>query len=111
MNRAPIPLRHNRRPIPGGGGLDRENPFIYVGDLPGVRKARARAGSLIAPIDADPELFRWPVEGLSVTVVGEPEMRVFCARLASVLIRDGAELVACVSEDGPLSFHKRGEMQ
>ena len=105
-----IPLRHNRRPIPGSATADRENLFVYVGDLHGVRKHRARQGSLLAPLDADPELFRWPVEGLSVTVVAPPDLRVLAARLASVLIRDGAPLVACVSEEGPLSFHVQGEI-
>lgn len=106
-----VPLRHNRRPIPGTAVFDRENPYIYVGDVGGMRKHRARPGSLVAPIDADPELFRWPVDGSHVTVVASEDMAVFAARLASVLIRDGAQLVACVSEAGPLSFHKRGEMQ
>lgn len=107
----PVPLRHNRRPIPGTAVADRDNLFIYVGDLDGVRKHKSRPGSLLAPIDADPELFRWPVDGASVTVVASQQMRVFAARLASVLIRDGAQLVACLSESGPLSFHKRGEIQ
>ena len=106
-----IPLRHNRRQIPGSGAFDRSNPFIYVGDITGARKARSRPGSLLAPIDADPELFKWPVEGLSVLVVATEQMRTFAARLAGVLIKDGAELVACVSEDGPLSFHRKGEIQ
>jgi hypothetical protein len=106
MHSAPRP-RFDRRPIPGTALFDRSNPFIYVGNANGMRKHRARPGSLVAPIDADPELFKWPVQGLSVLVVADEELKVFAARLAGVLVRDGADLVACVSETGPLSYHRR----
>jgi hypothetical protein len=105
MTTKPPPLRFNRRPVPGATAFDKTNPFIYLGSAAGVKKARARPGSLIAPIDIDPELLKWPVQGLSVLLVADEEQRISAARLAGILIRDGATLVACVSDAGPLSFH------
>lgn len=104
-------LRYNRRPIPGTALFDRANPFIYVGNAEGVRKARARPGSLVAPIDVDPELFKWPVQDAHVLVVASEELATFAARLAGVLLADGAYMVACVSETGPLSFHGREHIE
>lgn len=101
--------RRDRRPVPGTSAFDRTNPVVYLGTLAGVRKARARDGALIAPVDLDPELVKWPVEDLSVLLVADPDRAVEAARVAGVMIRDGATLVAVVSEDGPLSFHKRGD--
>jgi hypothetical protein len=104
---APVPLRFNRRPIPGAGAFDHGNPHIYLGTAAGVKKHRKRPGSLLAPIDADPELFKWPVSGESVTLVIDDDQRERGRRLASVLVRDGAELVCCVSEAGLVSIHKK----
>lgn len=111
LMRAPPPLRHNRRPVPGAASFDRENGFVYVGSKDGVRKARARRGALLAPIDVDPELLRWPVSGVPVLVVTDDDLATFAARLAGVLVRDGATMVAVVSESGPLSFHREASTQ
>lgn len=90
------PMRRNRRPVPGAASFDKTNPIIYLGTVAGAKKARARTGTLIAPLDIDPELLSWPVLGLSILLVTEPEYAVQSARLAGVLCREGAELVVVV---------------
>lgn len=101
--------RADRRAVPGSAAFDASNPFIYLGTRAGTKKALARAGALIAPIDADPETLRWPVAGLYVLLVtdADDERKRQASTLAGVLIRDGANLVSVVCPDGPVSFHRR----
>jgi hypothetical protein len=96
MQQQMAPMRRNRRPVPGAMSFDQTNPVIYMGTLEGVQKAQKRAGSLVAPLDLDPELLAWPVLQLSVLLVTDAEHAVEAARLAGVLIRDGAQLVVVV---------------
>ena len=104
------PLRYDPtaprlRPFPGGRSLDHANPYIYLGSIKGVRKARARRGSLVCPLDMDPLAFQWPVVGLQVLVVTDADKTPMAVRLAQALIRDGARLVVCVADDGWTSHH------
>lgn len=103
------PARRDRRPVPGSSAFDRTNPFVYLGTRAGVRKSRARDGALIAPLDMDPELMQWPVAGLSVLLVADEEHKAMAARVAGVMIRDGATLVSVVADTGPISFHRQLE--
>lgn len=98
MQQTMAPMRRNRRPVPGAASFDQSNPFIYLGTIAGVKKARARTGALVAPLDADPELFAWPVQGLWVLLVSEPDCKELAARLAGILLREGAERVIVVGE-------------
>lgn len=100
-------LRWNRRTIPGAAMLNRANPWVFIGDVHGLKKAARRPGSLVAPIDVDPELFRWPVADLEITLICSPETRVFADRVAHVLIREGAKLVVCCDVEKPARFWRR----
>ncbi len=94
------------RPFPGARGWDTTNPWIYMGSIAGVKRARQRRGCLICPNDIDPLAFEWPVSGIyGVLVLTDADKRDRAARLLQALIRDGAEMVACVSEDGLCTFH------
>lgn len=88
--------RRARRPVPGSMSFDRSNPHIYLGTLAGARKAKARTGSLVAPLDLDPETVSWPVQDLDVLLVSDPDHAVESARLAGALLRDGARMIVVV---------------
>lgn len=96
MYQAMAPVRRDRRAVPGSSSFDASNPVIYLGTVSGARKARARDGSLVAPLDIDFELLEWPVRGLDVLLVSEPDHTVDSSRLAGVLVRDGARSVIVV---------------
>lgn len=106
---APVynPTAPRLRPFPGARAWNTTNPWVYVGTIAGVQKARSKPGSLVCPLDADPLSFTWPARGLQVTVVGEEAKWSETIRLAQALIRDGAQLVACVSREGRFSFHSQ----
>lgn len=91
-----------RRPAPGSQGFDRTNPWIFVGTRGGQQRHRARPGSLLAPLDADPATFRWPVEDAFVTVIADGTTKQACMPLITALLRDGACLVLAIgpSKDG-----------
>ena len=90
----------NRRPAPDADAFDRANPWIFVGTLDGLRRARARRGSLVAPLDLDPASVVWPVNGLSAVLVLTTDAKAdFSARLAGCLVRDGAEVVLVIGTD------------
>lgn len=99
--------RFNRRPVPGSVKFDRSNPFVFVGDMLGTKLHRRRPGSLLAPLDADPELWRWPVDGLEVTLVSDVTSRSFANRVVTMLMRDGARLVAACDPESPARITKR----
>lgn len=99
--------RFNRRMIPGAMTFDRSNPTVCIGDTLGAAIHRRRPGTLIAPIDVDPELWRWPVNDLEVTVIGSADTRAFADRVASMLMRDGAKLVAVCDPESFARIWKR----
>lgn len=103
------PTAARLRPFPGGRSLDRSNPWIYVASVQGTRKAKARRGALICPTDVDPMAFRWPVDGLGVMVVTDDDKTDQARRLARALIRDGANLVACVAPNWN-SYYRQHEV-
>lgn len=90
------PTAPRLRDFPGGRALDRSNPVIYMGSIAGVKKCRARRGAIVCPLDIDPLAFRWPVEGLSVAVIGDDGREDAAERLNLALIRDRAKLVVLV---------------
>lgn len=90
------PTAPRLRPFPGARSWDTSNPWIYLGTIAGVQKARSRRGSIVAPLDADPMSFSWPARGLSITVIGDDAKSYESLRVVQALIRDGASLVACV---------------
>ena len=95
------PTAPRLRLFPGARQWDTSNPWLYLGTISGVKRAKLRRGCLIAPLDADPMAFSWPVSGLEVTVIGDATKRAESERLTQALIRDGAKLVACVLSPGP----------
>ena len=104
------PTAARLRPFPGGRGLDRSNPFIYIGGVRGVKLARARRGSLICPLDIDPMAFTWPAEGLAVVLVTDDDKIEKAARLTRALLRDGARLVVCIAaQSGETQFRYSNE--
>lgn len=96
MQTATTTARRQRRPVPGSMSFDRGNPHVYLGTLSGARKHRSRPGSLLAPLDLDPETVSWPVADLDVLLVTEPDYAAEAARLAGTLLRDGASTVVIV---------------
>lgn len=99
--------RFNRRLVPGSAKLDRSNPFVFVGDVVGTALHRRRPGSLLAPLDVDPELWRWPVDDLEVTLVSAVTSRSFANRVVTMLMKDGARLVAACDPETPARIFKR----
>jgi hypothetical protein len=90
------PTAPRLRPFPGARAWDTSNPWLFLGTIAGAKRARARRGSLVCPLDADPMSFSWPAAGLSIMVVGDDQKIQESMRLTRALLRDGARLVACV---------------
>lgn len=89
-----------RRAMPGSASFNRRNPWIFVGTLNGVRRARGKPGSLVAPLDLDPASVIWPVTDLEVVVVITTDaQRQFAARLGGCLVRDGARVALVLGSD------------
>ncbi len=110
--RQPHPPRYNAtgstllRPFPGGRGMDRSNPWIFMGSIGGMKKARARRGAIVCPLDVDPFAFEWPVRGLyGVLVRADEQRREKAIRLVQALLRDGAEMICVLLDEGSASFH------
>lgn len=99
-------LRRGRRPVPGSAVFDKSNPVIYMGTVKGARKARARPGSLLVPMDIDPELLAWPVQDLDVLLVADSGERKSATPVAAILLRNGARMVAIVGGQEPASIHR-----
>lgn len=99
--------RFNRRTLPGATRLDRSNPWAFVGDVLGTKMHQRRPGSLLIPLDADPDLWRYPVADLEITLVSEVGSRNFANRVAAMLIADGARLVAACDPESPARIFKR----
>jgi hypothetical protein len=95
-----VASRRDRRAVPGSAVFDRSNPIVYIGTIDGARKHRARPGSLVAPLDIDPELFIWPVaDAAGVLLVSDPDTKELATRVASCMLRDGARMVAIVGAE------------
>ena len=101
--------RWNRRLIPGAMRLNQANPFVFVGDVSGSRAHAKRPGSLCAPIDVDPNCWRWPLQDMEVTVVCEPGSRAFANQLALCILADGAKLVVVCDKESYPTFYQRTE--
>jgi hypothetical protein len=89
-----------RRPLPGASQFDRANPWCFVGTRAGIMRSRNRRGALVAPVDADPQTFEWPVKGLSVFVVNDAGPEQAGNKIGEAMIRDGAELVVVSTMKG-----------
>jgi hypothetical protein len=110
--REPHPVRYDAtgaqqlRPFPGTASWIRDNLWIFMGTVRGVRQARQRKGAGICPIDIDPFAFRWPVQGLfGVLVRVDEDRRELALRLVQAMLRDGAEMVCVLSDDAKTTFH------
>lgn len=102
------PTAPRLRPFPGARAWDTTNPWVYLGTMQGVKKARAKRGSLVAPIDADPLAFTWPSRGLQITVIGDDAKDQEGMRVVRALMRDGAALVVYIrSPSGHSTIHKQ----
>jgi hypothetical protein len=87
-----------RRPLPGSQQF--AGQWIFVGTPRGMRRHKARAGSLIAPFDADPATFAWPAQGRSIMLISDGAPLDAALKISRCLIRDGADLVLSIEMDG-----------
>lgn len=107
-------MNRDRRNVPGSHAFNARNPFIVIGTRQGLNFAKTKPGVLVAPIDLDPNSLAWPVQDIEpdpkfgrialVIAVGAP--REVGSKLAGALIRDGADRVICLYEDGS-THHER----
>lgn len=88
------------RPLPGSQRFDTSNPLVLVGTRFGIVRSRARPGALVAPVDADPRTFKWPVQDLHVMVIndGGPEQVGF--DVGAAILEQGAKLVVIANRIG-----------
>jgi hypothetical protein len=89
-----------RRPAPGSQGFNRADPWIFIGTRAGLDRSRAKRGSLVAPLDADPATFRWPVEDLAVMLIADGASKDQAMPLIAALLRDGASLIVAIGPSG-----------
>lgn len=104
------PTAPQLRPFPGARSWLVSNPWIYIGSIAGVKKAKRKAGCLICPLDADPLVWRWPAEGLEITVITDDDKVKPAMRLVQALIRDKAQRVVCIAApSGHATYHAQHE--